>query len=62
MNGRDANRLDPIKAVMSRVLGMDGGEMNAKSIVALVVVGLVVLVGFIAYRLLALEFIANLRR
>ncbi|MGV9306281.1 MULTISPECIES: hypothetical protein [unclassified Nonomuraea] len=61
MNRRDANRLDLIKVVMSWVLGTNGGKVGGKSIVALVVVGLVVLVGFLAYRLLAFELIANLR-
>lgn len=61
MNGRDANRLDLIKEVASRVLDLNGGKVGGKSIVALAVVGLVVLVGFVAYRLLAFELIANLR-
>ncbi|GAB3136278.1 hypothetical protein GCM10027161_16680 [Microbispora hainanensis] len=49
MNDRDASRR------------MEG-KMNGKSVMAMVVVGLVVLAGLVAYRLLAFELIANLRR
>ncbi|WP_182908638.1 hypothetical protein [Microbispora sp. H13382] len=62
MNDRDGNGLDPIKAIVGRIRTADGGKMNGKSVVAMVVVGLVVLAGFVAYRLLAFELIANLRR
>ncbi|WP_283136255.1 hypothetical protein [Rhizohabitans arisaemae] len=61
MNRREVNRLNVIKAIVSWVLGGKRGRMSGKSIVALAVVGLVVLAGFIAYRLLAVELIANLR-
>ncbi|MGP3914244.1 hypothetical protein [Nonomuraea sp. 10N515B] len=61
MNRREASRLDLVNAVISWVLGPNGGKVGGKSIVALVVVGLIVLVGFIGYRLLAFELIANLR-
>jgi hypothetical protein len=61
MNERDANRLKLIKVIANRTLNMDGGKVGGKSIVALVVVGLVVLAGFIAYRLLVFELITNLR-
>lgn len=61
MNRRDANLVNLIKVVASRALSMDGGKVGGKSLVALVVVGLVVLAGFIAYRLLMIELITNLR-
>ncbi len=51
-----------MKKVIDRVLDLNGGKVGGKSIVALVVVGLIVLGGFLAYRLLVFELIANLRR
>lgn len=60
MNGRDGDRRDLIKQVIRQVL--NGGKAGVKSIVALAVVGVIVLGGFIAYRLLVFELIANLRR
>lgn len=60
MNGRDGDRHDLIKQVIRQVL--NGGKAGVKSIVALAVVGVIVLGGFIAYRLLVFELIANLRR
>lgn len=60
MNGRDGDRRDLIKQVIRQVL--NGGKAGVKSIVALAVVGVIVLGGFIAYRLLVFELISNLRR
>ncbi|MBT2227259.1 MULTISPECIES: hypothetical protein [unclassified Nonomuraea] len=40
---------------------LKGGKVNGKALIAIVVVAGVVLVGFIAYRLLLLEVITRLR-
>ncbi|GII76322.1 hypothetical protein Sru01_13040 [Sphaerisporangium rufum] len=61
MNGRDKDRFDLGRAVAGWVLSTNGGRMNGKSMVAVVIGGLVILGGFIAYRLVALELITNLR-
>ncbi|MFD1537683.1 hypothetical protein [Nonomuraea guangzhouensis] len=40
---------------------LKGGKVNGKALIAIVVVAGVVLVGFVAYRLLLLEVITRLR-
>ncbi|HKN54435.1 MAG TPA: hypothetical protein VJX66_18180 [Amycolatopsis sp.] len=48
-----------IRMIMAKA---SGGKMNGKALIGLVVVGLLVLAGFIAYRLVLVELITHLSR
>lgn len=48
--------------VFQRILDANGGKMNGKVIITLVVAAAVVIVGFIAFRLLMVEMIMNMTR
>lgn len=53
--------MDKVLYVLRRILEANGGKMNGKVIIALIVAAAVVVVGFIAFRLLMVEMILNLR-
>ncbi|YCK37977.1 hypothetical protein ACNF49_29175 [Actinomadura sp. ATCC 39365] len=48
--------------VFRRILDSNGGKMNGKVIISLAVAAVVVVVGFIAFRLLMMEMVVNLSR
>ena len=54
------NRQSIIAMIVRSILGRDGDTVDSKSFVRLLVIGAFLLVGFLAYRLLMLEFITNL--
>lgn len=56
MNRNELIRLAAAKAQES----VRGGKMNGKTLAGLAVVGVVVLLGFLAYRLILIEVITNL--
>ncbi|MER6582984.1 hypothetical protein [Nonomuraea sp. NPDC001023] len=48
--------------VFQRILDSNGGKMNGKVIISLAVAAVVVVVGFIVFRLLMVEMVVNLSR
>ena len=54
--------MDKLLWVFQRILDSNGGKMNGKVIISLVVAAVVVIVGFIAFRLLMMEMVINLSR
>ncbi|MFI6499260.1 hypothetical protein [Nonomuraea typhae] len=53
--------MDKVLYVLQKLLDANGGKMNGKFFLAIVVVAGLVVVGFIAFRLLMVEMILNLR-
>ncbi|MFG2075100.1 hypothetical protein [Nonomuraea maritima] len=47
--------------LLHRFLDANGGKMNGKLLLAIVVVALVVIVGFVAFRLVLVDMILTLR-
>ncbi|MEV5894246.1 hypothetical protein [Nonomuraea fuscirosea] len=53
--------MDKRLELLKWLLDATGGKVNGKFLITLVVVGLVVLAGFIAFRLIVVEMILSLR-
>ncbi|MGR6922057.1 hypothetical protein ACU635_48085 [[Actinomadura] parvosata] len=53
--------MDKRLELLQRVLDANGGKMNGKFLIAVAVVAVIVVVGFIAFRLILVEMILSLR-
>lgn len=58
--GRPGSRAGLVRLLMRAVLDRNGGKMNAKTILAIAGIGVLVVLGFLAYRMLMMQMIMGM--